>query len=130
MKKGSETITIRRSMIRMNPANIKNHTDKEIELQKKNLRKVGFLGGKANVSHAGAMFAVKCGSPVVVAAMGREGRRHVFHHLATLRPDSSTDAREEARRLTAEAMRIIDAHVRSHPRDWFWYNKRWILQPV
>lgn len=45
MKKGSETITIRRSMIRMNPANIKNHSDKEIELQKKNLRKVGFLGG-------------------------------------------------------------------------------------
>ena len=28
-----------------------------------------FFGGKANVSRAGAMFAVRCGSPVVVAQM-------------------------------------------------------------
>ena len=44
-KKGSETIIVKRSEIHMNPANIKAHTEKEIELQKKNLRSVGFLGG-------------------------------------------------------------------------------------
>ena len=92
---------------------------------------VDFLDGKANVSHAGAMFAVRCGSPVVVAAMRRENGRHVFNHLATLRPDrSAEDAKAEAVRLTQEAMRLIDAEVRAHPGDWYWYNKRWILQPV
>ena len=90
-----------------------------------------FLGGKANVSHAGALFAVKCGSPIVVAAMRRENGLHIFDHLATLRPDpAATDAKAEAARLTREAMRILDRSVREHPGDWFWYNKRWILQPV
>lgn len=93
---------------------------------------VDFLGGKANVSHAGAMFAVKCGAPLVVAAMGRDGKgRHCFDHIATLRPDPAAgDAKAEARRLTVEAMRLIDERVRSRPGDWYWYNKRWILEPV
>lgn len=92
---------------------------------------VDFLGGKANVSHAGAMFAVKCNSPIVVAVMRRENGKHVFDHLATLRPNpNAPDKKAEARRLTAEAMAIIDKSLREHPGDWFWYNKRWILQPV
>jgi KDO2-lipid IV(A) lauroyltransferase len=92
---------------------------------------VDFLGGKANVSRAGAMFAVKCGSPIVVAAMRRHGVKHVFNHIATLRPDpSAADRKAEAERLTREAMRLIDAEVRRNPGDWYWYNKRWILEPV
>ena len=92
---------------------------------------VDFLGGRANVSHAGAMFAVKCGSPIVVAAMRREKGRHVFEHLGTLRPDQSApDKKEEAARLTREAMKMIDETVRRHPEQWYWYNKRWILEPV
>ena len=92
---------------------------------------VDFLGGKANVSHAGAMFAVRCCSPIVVAAMHRDGDKHVFNHLATLRPDpNATDAKAEAVRLTREAMTLIDGEVRSRPGEWYWYNKRWILQPV
>ena len=90
-----------------------------------------FLGGTANVSHAGAMFAVKCGSPIVVAAMRREGGRHVFNHIATLRPNAAApDAKEEARRLTREVLALLDAEVRARPGEWFWFNKRWILEPV
>ena len=92
---------------------------------------VGFLGGRANVSHAGAMFAVRCGSPIVVAAMHRENGKHVFNHLATLRPDANAaDPKAEAARLTREAMTLIDGEVRTRPGEWYWYNKRWILQPV
>lgn len=91
---------------------------------------VDFLGGKANVSHAGAMFAVKCASPVVVAMMRRENGKHVFDHIATLRPDPDADPKEEAARITREAMRLLDERIRKHPGQWFWYNKRWILQPV
>ena len=29
-----------------------------------------------------------------------------------------------------EVMRLLDGRIREHPEDWFWYNKRWILQPV
>ena len=92
---------------------------------------VDFLGGKANVSHAGAMFAVRSGCPIVVAMMRRERGRHVFDHIGTLRPDpSASDRRAEAARLTREAMAMIDGRLMEHPEDWYWYNKRWILQPV
>ena len=45
MKKGSETTTVMRSTLRMNPYNIKHHAEKDIKLQVKNIRKVGALGG-------------------------------------------------------------------------------------
>ena len=92
---------------------------------------VDFLGGKANVSHAGAMFAVRCGSPIVVAVMRRENGKHVFDHVGTLRPDpAAEDKKDEAARLTREAMRMLDERIKAHPEHWYWYNKRWILQPV
>ena len=73
---------------------------------------VDFLGGKANVSHSGAMFAVKCGAPIVVAVMSRQDGRHVFNHLATLRPDpTATDAKAEAARLTREVFALLDSEV-------------------
>lgn len=84
-----------------------------------------FLRGKANVSHAGAAFAVDAGVPVVVAAMRRDERgRHVFEHLATLESAGRT-----AEELTREAMRLLDGFVCRHPEEWYWYNKRWILEP-
>ena len=92
---------------------------------------VDFLGGKANVSHAGAMFAVRCGSPIVVAVMRRENGKHVFDHVGTLRPDPAVgDKKAEAARLTREAMKMLDGRIMAHPEHWYWYNKRWILQPV
>ena len=41
----SETTIIKRSQINLNPLNPKRHTEEAIKLQKKNLQKVGFLGG-------------------------------------------------------------------------------------
>lgn len=43
--KQSETRIIKRSQINLNPINPKRHSDEKVKLQKKNLQKVGFLGG-------------------------------------------------------------------------------------
>ena len=91
---------------------------------------VDFLGGRANVSHAGAAFAVNSGCPIVLAVMTRENGRHVFHYLKALRPDLAADKKEETRRLTREALKLLSAEIVKHPGDWYWYNKRWILEPV
>ena len=89
-----------------------------------------FLGRRANVSRAGAAFAVKCGCPIVVAIMTRQDGRHVFNHIATLRPDpNAADRREEARRLTREVMGLLSDEIMKTPGDWYWFNKRWIFEP-
>ena len=96
--------------------------DKDVEAE--------FLGGRANVSRSGAAFAVKCGCPIVVAIMTRQGGRHVFNHIATLRPDlGATDKKEEARRLTRETLKLLSDEIMKSPGDWYWFNKRWILEP-
>ena len=92
---------------------------------------VPFLNGVANVSHGGALFAVVTDAPLVVAMMRRENGLHTFDHLATLRPNpDAADKKEEACRLTREVMTLLDAAIQKTPEQWFWYNKRWILQPV
>ena len=91
---------------------------------------VDFLGGRAHVSHAGAAFAVNSGCPIVLAVMTRENGRHVFHYLKALRPDLAADKKEETRRLTREALKLLSDEIVKHPGDWYWYNKRWILEPV
>ena len=62
--------------------------------------------------------------------MRREGGKHVFDHLATLRADPAMPRKEEALRLTRETMALLDDAIKKTPEHWFWYNKRWILQPV
>ena len=90
-----------------------------------------FFGGKANVSRSGAAFAVRCGCPIVVAVMTRRGGRHVFNHLATLRPNAdAVDKKEEARRLTREVLKLLSDEIMKSPGNWYWYNKRWILEPI
>ena len=84
-----------------------------------------FLGGEANVSRAGAMFAVHSGVPIVVAAMTRENGRHVINYLGTLESQG-----RDAADLTREVMKTLSDFVMKHPEDWYWYNKRWILEPL
>ncbi len=92
---------------------------------------VPFLNATANVSHGGALFAVAAGSPVVVAAIRRERGHHTFKHLATLRPNpDAPDRKDEACRIMTEAMALINEEVKLTPEQWFWFNKRWLLQPV
>lgn len=43
--KQSETITIKRSQINLNPHNPKKHSDEQVKKQLKNLKKVGYIGG-------------------------------------------------------------------------------------
>ena len=90
-----------------------------------------FFGGKANVSRSAAAFAVNAGCPIVVAIMSRRDGRHVFNHIATLRPDpAAADKKEEARRLPREALKLLSDEIMKAPGDWYWYNKRWILEPA
>lgn len=84
-----------------------------------------FLGGKANVSRAGAMFAVHAHVPIVVAAMTRENGRHMINYLGTVESEG-----RDAAELTREVMKTLSDFVMKHPEDWYWYNKRWILEPL
>ena len=45
-------------------------------------------------------------------------------------PDKSLDDETDVRRLTETVMSSIEAQIRANPGQWFWYNKRWVLDPL
>ena len=101
----------------------------DLRVRKKDVE-ADFFGGKANVSRSAAAFAVKAGCPIVIAIMSRQEGRHVFNHIGTLRPNpDATDKKEEARSLTRVALKLLSDEIMKRPEDWYWYNKRWILEP-
>jgi lauroyl/myristoyl acyltransferase len=32
--------------------------------------------------------------------------------------------------MTQQVLTIVEEAIRADPGQWFWYNKRWILDPV
>ena len=42
----------------------------------------------------------------------------------------SLDAEADIRRLTETVMASIEAQIRADPGEWFWYNRRWVLDPL
>ncbi len=92
---------------------------------------VRFLGGDANLGCGMAAFARRTGSPIVLAKIRRVGlSRHVFDIAEPLFPDESLDEETDIRRLTETVMALIEAQIRADPGQWFWYNKRWVLDPL
>ena len=90
-----------------------------------------FLGGDANLGRGMAAFARRTGSPIVLAKIRRVGlSRHVFDIAEPLFPDESLDEETDIRRLTETVMALIEAQIRADPGQWFWYNKRWVLDPL
>jgi len=90
-----------------------------------------FLGGTANLGRGMAMFAASTNVPILPAIFSRKGWcRHEFVHFDPLFPDLSLDREEDARRLTAAVVAIVDKAVHENPEQWFWYNKRWVLTPL
>lgn len=92
---------------------------------------VPFLGGVANLARGMASFAIATRVPVVPVIMHRCGWSHfniVIH--PEIWPDFSADKEAEIVRVTREVVAIIDQAIHEAPEQWFWYNKRWVLDPV
>ena len=92
---------------------------------------VPFLGGEANVGEGMAMFARQCDVPIIIGIMKRQGwSRHEGICGPILLPDATIDKETDVRRMTTEILAFLNTAIREDPAQWFWYNKRWILDPV
>lgn len=91
---------------------------------------VRFLGGTASVMKGAAFFARLAEAPILAACVLRDGwTRHRLKPLATVRPNPALDRDADVRRMTQEVFDEFDRAIREHPDQYFWFNKRWILEP-
>ena len=92
---------------------------------------VPFLGGTANIGSGMALFARRAGVPILPGYSRRVGwTRHVFRMFPPVYPDNSLDKGEDVVRMTTQVMKYIEEAIRREPEQWFWFNSRWILDPL
>jgi KDO2-lipid IV(A) lauroyltransferase len=92
---------------------------------------IDFLGGSANLGAGMAMFSRQTGAPILPACLVREGlHRHRWQTFAPVYPDLSVDKQTDWERMTRHVLGLFDAFIREHPENYFWYNKRWVLDPL
>ena len=90
-----------------------------------------FLGATANLGRGMASFSHATGAPILLAKIRRNGiSRHDLAVSAPIYPDKTLDSDADVRRMTDLVMHAIDAEIRAEPGQWFWYNKRWVLDPL
>ncbi|MEI6148623.1 MAG: lysophospholipid acyltransferase family protein [bacterium] len=93
--------------------------------------KVRFLGKEANLGAGMALFARHAGVPIYPVIVTRVGwARHAARIYPPIFPDPSLDKQADVQRMTQQVMDIITQAILADPGQWFWYNKRWVLEPV
>lgn len=102
----------------------------DVRIREEGVR-VRFLGGEANVGPGMAMFARHTGVPIYPVLMRRIGwARHQGRLLKPVASDPTVEKDADIRRMTQEVLDLVDCAIREDPGQWFWYNKRWVLDPL
>ncbi len=90
-----------------------------------------FLGGNANLGAGMASFARMVGVPIILVIVDRIGwTKHRIRIFQKVEPNLTLDKQTDIHRMTAIVLDHINREIRTAPEQWFWYNKRWILDPV
>lgn len=91
---------------------------------------IRFFNGTAYLPPGMASFARHAGVPVIPATLSRSGwTRHRWRVHDPIVPDPAMEKDQDERRILQLVMDIFDRAVREQPEQYFWYNKRWILDP-
>jgi KDO2-lipid IV(A) lauroyltransferase len=92
---------------------------------------IDFLGGKANLGAGVALFAQMANCPIYPAVLLRRGwTHHEYKVFDPIFPDPSLDKKEDWQRMMQKLVSIFDAEIHAHPEQYFWFNKRWVLDPI
>jgi lauroyl/myristoyl acyltransferase len=92
---------------------------------------VDFLGGKANLYGGTALFAMQTKVPTYLCLLHRDGwTSHRVDMKGPYLPDPNIPKNDAMQAMMQAIMNDVDAAIRETPEQWFWYNKRWILDPL
>ncbi len=92
---------------------------------------IDFLGGKANLGAGAALFAQMANCPIYPVALIRRGwTHHEYKVFDPIFPDPSLDKKDDWQRMMQQLVSIFDAEIRANPEQYFWFNKRWVLDPI
>ncbi len=90
-----------------------------------------FLGQPANLASGMATFARLARVPILPVVLLRTGwTRHQWIPGPLVHPDPALDSRADVLRMTRLVLDYFEPAIRAQPEQYFWYNKRWVLEPL
>ncbi len=93
--------------------------------------RVRFLGHEANVWPGAALFARLADVPVVPVVNLRRGwTGHDVRLFPLIHPERQAERDADIQRMTQAVFDCFDEAIRAEPGQWFWHNRRWILDPI
>lgn len=88
-----------------------------------------FLGQEAFLSNGLGFFAAMSGAEIIPLFLGRHGRsRHVWKIFPSRYLDRKA-SNQERDQLLQDCLDLLTAEILNHPESYFWFNKRWVLEP-
>lgn len=91
---------------------------------------VQFLGKEANIVAGMALFARQAKVPIMPMVCYREGwTQHRCLFFDMIEPDRSLSKQEDWVRMTQLTLDHYETEIRKRPDQYFWFNKRWVLDP-
>jgi len=91
---------------------------------------VDFLGGRPMIAAGMALFARQANVPIYSGCVVRtEWGHHKWIVYDEIAPDPSLEKTADWHRITQAVMSNFDHLIREHPGQYFWFNKKWILEP-
>ncbi len=92
---------------------------------------IDFLGGKANLGAGTALFAQMARCAIVPVVLTRQGwTKHQCRLFDPIVPDSSLGNESDRLRMMQKLISVFDAEIAKQPEQYFWFNKRWVLDPI
>ncbi|WP_372895709.1 lysophospholipid acyltransferase family protein [Stieleria sp.] len=93
--------------------------------------KVPFLGHTADLARGLGLMAHVAGCPVLPAYTTRPaGGRLQLHFKESITPNRKIDRNDDAERILRATIPPLEAAIRANPEQYFWFNKRWVLEPI
>jgi Kdo2-lipid IVA lauroyltransferase/acyltransferase len=91
---------------------------------------VPFFGQPASTHRGPALFALRIGAPIFVAAALRVADAPRYRvHLERLEPVRTGDLAADVAALTERVSRRLEELIRISPEQYFWFHKRWKTAP-
>ena len=89
---------------------------------------VDYLNGTATIAPGAARFAQIADCPIYPIFVRRIGwTRHDAVLFDPILPDPDADPKTDQQRIMQEIMSVFSREVLRTPEQYFWYNKRWVL---
>ena len=92
---------------------------------------VDFFGRLSSTPQGPAVFALRCGAPVVPAFIVRQprGKGHRILLSPPIYAAAGEPPAQQIEDLTRRMTAVMEDRIRRYPDHWWWFQRRWITQP-